>query len=60
MIFTLIYGNKFDSFVKLIKNQKTPYVFIWINKEILTAANVSLPDGLMRKGKKVAGLEPKS
>ncbi len=32
---------------------------IWINNEILIAANVSLPDRLMRKGKKVARLEAK-
>ncbi|MCH9053085.1 MAG: hypothetical protein IIA72_18825 [Proteobacteria bacterium] len=32
---------------------------IWINKTILMAANVSLPEGLMRKGKKVARLEAK-
>ena len=32
---------------------------IWINKKILMAANVTLPEGLMRKGKKVARLEAK-
>lgn len=32
---------------------------IWINRDILSAANVELPDGLLRKGKKVARLEPR-
>jgi ABC-type uncharacterized transport system substrate-binding protein len=31
---------------------------IWINAEILGASKVRLPDDLLRKGKKVAGLEP--
>lgn len=31
---------------------------IWINHEILSAAGLSLPDGLMRRGKKVAHLGP--
>lgn len=32
---------------------------IWINQEIVAAAEVSLPSGLIRKGKRVAGLEAK-
>lgn len=31
---------------------------IWINQEILDAAGLRLPDGLMQRGKKVARLEP--
>lgn len=31
---------------------------IWINQEIVSAAKVRLPAGLIRKGKKVAGLGP--
>ena len=33
---------------------------IWINRDILSAARIELPNGLMRKGKKVAQVAPRN
>jgi ABC-type uncharacterized transport system substrate-binding protein len=49
-----ILGGMSPAQIPIIPNNRRD---IWINKDILAASHVRLPDGLLRKGKKVAELE---
>jgi ABC-type uncharacterized transport system substrate-binding protein len=48
-----ILGGQKPSQISVVPNRQRD---VWINRKLLDASGVKLPNGLMRKGKKIAGL----